>query len=75
MLVDAFYTGVVKVVFRKANGEIREMDCTLKPEILPETTQESNHTSGETMVVYDLDKSAWRSFRLDRVISWSIYEV
>lgn len=59
--------GCVKVTFKKANGEDREMECTLAEYLLPETTQASNHTEGETMVVFDLEASAWRSFRFDRV--------
>lgn len=73
--MEIFNKGVVKVVFTKANGDIREMDCTLKQELLPETSQKSNHPVGDTMVVFDLDANAWRSFRLDRVISMEAYDV
>lgn len=60
------------VLFTKANGQIREMQCTLKEDIIPTTTQRSNHTSGDTMIVYDLEVDGWRSFRLDRVIEYTL---
>lgn len=66
--------GVVKVCFKKANGEYREMDATLAAYLLPETHQDSNHPEGETVIVYDLDAEGWRSFRKDRVINVEVYE-
>lgn len=72
-LTQAMQKGVVKVTFTKADGTLREMDCTLAEYLLPETTQASNHPEGETMVVFDLDAEGWRSFRKDRVITMEIY--
>jgi hypothetical protein len=60
------------VVFTKANGSIREMQCTLADSVVPKTTQKSNHPKGETMVVYDLEAKGWRSFRLDRLIEYTL---
>jgi len=59
---------VVLVTFIKADGTEREMECTLAEYLLPETTQEaSNHTEGETCIVFDIVAGGWRSFRKDRV--------
>jgi len=66
--------GAVKVSFTKADGSLRDMDCTLASYLMPETTQESNHPPGETFIVFDLDAEAWRSFRKDRVIGYEAYE-
>lgn len=65
------------VVFTKADGTQRAMNCTLLPEYLPAgsgvagqqlLTEQSN---SNTMTVWDLDNNAWRSFRIDTVQSIS----
>ena len=55
------------VTFTKRNGDTRVMRCTLRPEIVPQTTGSSNHPKGQTMIVFDTEIEAWRSFRLDSV--------
>jgi hypothetical protein len=63
-----------KIHFTKVNGEKREMICTLLPENLPpqtnKTALEEAHKrpeNQETIAVWDLQKFAWRSFRVDSV--------
>ena len=63
----------VKVVFEKKDGTERTMICTRSTYLIPEahhpkgtSTKEQNY---EVMPVYDLEKQAWRSFRLDSVVS------
>jgi hypothetical protein len=63
-----------KIHFTKANGEKREMHCTLRTEYLPPNAdvkhldemhqRPENH---EVIAVWDLQKNAWRSFRVDSV--------
>ncbi len=65
-------TAAATVRFRKANGELRTLECTLADYLLPETTQRSNHPEGETMIVYDLEADGWRSFRLESVIDYEL---
>ena len=60
---------VGKVTFTKANGTVREMRCTLQADKLPKTYGTSK-PNDEVMVVLDTEANAWRSFRLDRVISY-----
>lgn len=60
--------GVVFVSFKKANGEIREMQCTLADYLLPETAGTRANTNDDIVVVFDIEKEAWRSFRKDTVI-------
>lgn len=71
--VDAAKKGVVTVEFTKIDtGELRVMPCTLNselsnhnvPEIL-EQKEESDH-----LVVWSMDKDAWRSFRVNTMIKW-----
>ena len=60
-----------KITFQKAGGEIREMNCTLRAEVVPvkkASTIERKHTL-DVLPVWDLDIGAWRSFRYDNVIT------
>jgi len=61
------------VTFTKANGDERIMRCTLQESVLPTQTEleEAVQKKGPTdsLAVWDLEKSAWRSFRYDSVIS------
>ena len=62
---------VAKVTFTKADGSIREMKCTLKPSLLPEVKLVEAHVPrkqyDDFLAVWDLDNSAWRSFRIDSI--------
>jgi len=58
---------VCEVVFIKKNGEFRKMKCTLNSDLLPDYDKEKavNREVNESVVaVWDLEKEAWRSFRL-----------
>ena len=62
--------GPVTVVFEKKDGTLREMRCTLKDVPQYERKTESETTrkkNDEVMSVYDMDKSEWRSFRVDSI--------
>lgn len=66
-----------RVIFTKANGEERDMICTLQESALPEfasdnnTNKELNGYSQDAIRVIDVAKGEWRSFRVDKVISFS----
>jgi len=64
-------TEEVDLTFKKLDGTIRKMKCTLKESRLPELKQSTNNTpkkqSLESMAVFDLEKQEWRSFRFDSV--------
>jgi len=65
-----------EVVFTKANGEKRTMRCTLDSnqipaEMVPNTDGNASKVNEEVIKAYDLEKQAWRSFRLDSVESFS----
>ena len=74
-LINALKKGVVTVVFKKINSEeIRIMPCTINETLLEENgvkvgikeiSAESDH-----IAAWAIDKEAWRSFRLETVISW-----
>lgn len=65
---------VVNVTFTKLNGEERVMKCTLIADKIPhEFSPKSLMKESETAIaVWDLDKDAWRAFRLDAVKEFAI---
>jgi hypothetical protein len=73
LLVETLISGVVQVTFEKHDGTTRVMVCTLKPSYLPEGDSPRGRNIDEVLQsisVYDLDKSEWRSFVFDRISFW-----
>jgi hypothetical protein len=66
--------GECEVIFRKKDGSEREMLCTLHPDYLPQRDEDPSAGGGkstateETVVVWDIEAEAWRSFRIDSII-------
>ena len=75
-LVKNLKQNVVKVKFTKVNGEERTMNCTLHESVLPVSTmsQKERKENQEVLAVWDIDKSAWRSFRLDSINEMKVIE-
>lgn len=62
---------VATVTFTKADNTIRVMLCTLMADKLPPIAEEHKKTRKENehvLSVWDLEKNAWRSFKLNSVI-------
>lgn len=75
--MDGFFNaarkGVVTVEFTKiGTGERRVMPCTLNRELSENNVPEEleQHAASEHYAVWALDKSAWRSFRVNTVTNW-----
>lgn len=69
-LISALSSGPVQVLFSKKNGEERLMNCTLQESVVPvyeKKTDKIKQKNEEVLSVWDLDKSEWRSFRLDSI--------
>ena len=71
----------ISVLFTKKDGTKRALLCTLQPNALPvadkqegDEVKTQKKQSDESIAVWDLEKNAWRSFRLDSIISYSIIE-
>ena len=72
-LLKALSEGVTTVIFEKIDTkELRVMPCTTNKEF-----DESLHTSvgkqshdASTIVMYALDKKAWRDVRVDTIKDW-----
>jgi hypothetical protein len=64
----------VNVSFIKADGTERHMHCTLHADLIVGPYVEAGatrKTSDEAQSVWDLEAGAWRSFRWDRMQSFS----
>ena len=68
-LVDRLKQSVVNVVFTKADGSERTMNCTLKLENIPEDQHPKNTVKSESdqIRVFDTDIQEWRSFNFSSV--------
>lgn len=71
-LRDALKDDLV-ITFTKVDGTERSMPCTLRSTALPPVTLKEHHKTKlykpETLSVWCLDKSEWRSFRVMNVVS------
>tara|TARA_X000000950_G_scaffold286700_1_gene396375 strand:+ start:1533 stop:1784 length:252 start_codon:yes stop_codon:yes gene_type:complete len=70
-IVDALKKGVVTVVFEKiGTGEIRTMPCTLNNDISGTSMIIKEYNSPDTLIMWALDKKAWRDVRVDTIQDW-----
>lgn len=64
-LFSLLKTQIILVNFKKADGTIREMNCTLLDSLIPKV---ENPKMSETLcTVWDTDLSAWRSFKFENI--------
>jgi|TARA_B110000467_G_C18332948_1_gene494855 hypothetical protein len=63
-----------EVTFTKVNGEERVMKCTLQESFLPQTDKATatNKENSNVVSVWDIEKNAWRSFRMDSLTSFEV---
>lgn len=68
---DLLRKEVATVVFTKRDKSERMMHCTLMTEYLPEfdTNSSTSKPSEQIITVWDLEVNAWRSFRVDSILS------
>ncbi len=71
-LIDTLKHNICEVTFTKVNGEVRQMPCTLREDMIPPTTPRGDDfkpkkSNDSTLNVWCLDKSEWRSFRISNV--------
>jgi len=70
-----FANNIINLSFMKKDGTKRNMRCTLINDYLPnqmDIKEEETKKNPDVLAVWDLDKNAWRSFRLDSIISYSV---
>jgi hypothetical protein len=74
-LIAMLKQGICEVEFKKVNGELRVMPCTLKEDLLPAIKQKEltfetlKQRKGDAISVWCTDAQAWRSFKFENVIS------
>ncbi len=73
-LIEALKKGIVIITFKKIDtGEIRVMPSTLNRNFIPESTSIMNISAeSETIMVWSLDKNAWRDIRSNTIIEWKV---
>jgi hypothetical protein len=69
-LKTMLHNSVVEVRFLKADGTERVMKCTLQSDVIiagEKKTERTKPVNEEVLNVWDVEKDAWRSFRLDAI--------
>jgi len=68
----------MNISFIKSDGSLRQLHCSLHPELLPmkevkevDDTKEPRKKNFDVIATFDLEKKAWRSFRLDSIQDFS----
>jgi hypothetical protein len=76
-LIKLLKERVVTVKFKKKDDSVRKMICTLSEDYLPEPEEviegqekKKKKENPNTLPVWDLEKLAWRSFRVDSVVEY-----
>ena len=70
-MISQLQENTCRVIFKKTNGEERDMVCTLMSDKVPTTksTKESK-PNPDIVAAWDLDKEGWRSYRVENVVSF-----
>lgn len=71
-LQQTLTNGVATVTFRKADGNLRTMRCTLQQSELPHQSGQflsevEGETNEEVLTVWDIENNGWRRFRIDSI--------
>jgi hypothetical protein len=72
-IVTMLQSGICEVTFTKVNGELRNMPCTLKSDLLPVidaqniSESKTRKTNVDNLSVWCTDKNEWRSFKVANV--------
>lgn len=64
--------GAVKVIFTKKDGSLREMLCTTSDKYLSFESEATSKPSDTIITVWDMEKEAWRAFRVDSIKSFEL---
>ena len=78
MILNILHEGKCLVKFTKVDGTIRDLLCTLRKEDLPLDDRDvpdvaKRFTPEGLVACWDLEAAAWRSFKVDSVISLTCY--
>lgn len=77
-LTKALKLNTLNIKFKKTDGTIRSMVCTLQEKLLPipepNKVTQKKPSNENVLPVWDLEKEAFRSFRVDSVIEYKTVE-
>ena len=62
---------VCRVIFKKVNGEERDMQCTLIEDVLPDMKGTERQKNDSVIRAFDTMKGEFRSFKVENVVSFS----
>jgi hypothetical protein len=68
---------ILSIKFKKQDGTERTMKCTLLEDMLPvyeKKTERVKKANENVLAVWDLDKEAFRSFKLDSLIEYQVLQ-
>lgn len=76
-LLTTLKTNICKILFKKTNGELREMFCTNRFDLIPKPVIAEDKVSKRkprvenisVISTYDLNKREFRSFRIENLLS------
>jgi len=84
-MVEQLQQGKCEVFFKKTDGTIRQLICTLNPSQVPvffmeqvgespeiEMQKPANSRESSVIPVWDLEKRGWRSFRINSVLTFRL---
>lgn len=77
-MISELQKRVCRVIFKKVNGEERDMQCTLIEDVLPPARKDDpvsqkkvRAVNEEVIVAFDTLKCEFRSFRVANVVSFT----
>ena len=74
-IIKRLLSGIWIVAFKKVDGSMREMKCSLMEEYVGrENQKDSKKKSKEVIPVWDIDSKGWRSFRFKNVVGMTEVE-
>jgi hypothetical protein len=75
-LIDILSNQIVQIKFKKKDQTERIMNCTLREDIVKPYVKKTEKTkipaNENVLPVWDLEKNAFRSFRIDSLTDYSI---
>jgi len=71
-LVDYLKRYECEVQFEKADGTIRDMQCTLQESVVPATKGTNKPKAASVLTVFDTEKQGWRTIKFDKVIDFTV---
>ena len=71
-LVDYLNRYECQVQFEKADGTIRDMQCTLQESVVPVTKGIGKAKPAGVITVFDTESKGWRTIKFDKIIDFSV---